>query len=261
MIAAAVAAAVVLTQAPHRVDVQIAGKPFTSLHYAPSQMKPYLHPVVAASGREVTRPLGDVKDHPHHRGIWFAHGDVNGEDFWSEKARIDVESVRVDGATVEMVARWGDLLRERRTMRFGEDRTIDFDITLEALTDVKFGDTKEGTFAIRLADDLREESGGRMVNAGGASGEKDVWGRPSPWVDYSGVAIFDHPGNLRHPTLWHSRAYGLFAANPFGEREFYRDPKRDGSYRLKKGETLRFRYRVVVHEPGVDIAKLYSEYK
>ena len=83
-----------------------------------------------------------------------------------------------------------------------------------------------------LADKLAEKGGtGTMTNAEGAQKMKNVWGKPSPWVDYSGtldgeqvgIAIFDGKQNPKHPTTWHSRDYGLFAANPFGDHDFYND--------------------------------------
>jgi hypothetical protein len=110
-----------------------------------------------------------------------------------------------------------------------------------------------------------------MVAADGRKGEKEVWGKRSPWVDYSGaldgeklgIAIFDHPSNPKHPTYWHSRSYGLFAANIFGEHDFYNDKARNGSVTLEPGGSLRFRYRVVIH-PGdtqeAGIAGLYQNY-
>ena len=159
-------------------------------------------------------------------------------------------------------------------------RTIDFDIELKALTKVMFGDTKEGTFAIRLASWLEEPAAGqpsvpkrtgKMVNAEGAAGEPNVWGKRSDWVDRFGeiggetigVAIFDHPSNPRHPAYWASRGYGLCAANIFGLRDFEHDKTKDGSLTLAPGGLLRFRYRVMVH-PGdpaaADVAARYREY-
>jgi hypothetical protein len=90
-------------------------------------------------------------------------------------------------------------------------------------------------------------------------------------VDYAGtiegeklgIAIFDHLSNPKHPTYWHSRSYGLFAANIFGEHDFHADKSRDGSVTVEPGKSLRFRYRVVVH-PGdtreAGIAELYRQY-
>jgi len=94
---------------------------------------------------------------------------------------------------------------------------------------------------------------GTMVNADGKEKEKNVWGKLSDWVDYSGdvdgekvgVAIFDNPQNSRR-AIWHSRGYGLFAANPFGRTAFDKASP-DGSVSLEPGATLHFRYRIIMH--------------
>jgi len=300
-------AQVKLTQGPDRIEVQIDGQPFTTLFMGSDVTKPYLHPLRSASGKVVTRyyPMenreGERRDHPHQRGLWFSHGDVNGYDFWANevsqkgpnKGRIVLDKVislrsgRRQGS-LEVSFNWLDpagkpILNERRTMVFHADprlRVVDFDIVLTALEKVKFGDTKEGTFALRLAPSLEEpvrgapetpRRTGKMVNAEGLEGERQVWGKRSAWVDYFGevegeklgVAIFDHPSNPKHPTFWHSRSYGLFAANIFGEHDFMADKSRDGSLTLEPGGKLRFRYRVVIH-PGdcqsAGIAEMYKKY-
>lgn len=309
LLACLAAAQVKITQAPGRIEVEIDGKPFTTFFIGPDAPKPYLHPLRSASGKVVTRyyPMeqreGERRDHPHHRGLWFTHGDVNGWDFWANEPMqkgvgkgkgkvvldrvIGVRSGKQQGS-IEASFRWLDgegkaLLEERRTMVFHshpELRIVDFDIRLTALERVRFGDTKEGTFALRLAPSLEEPARGapesvprtgRMVNAEGLEGERQVWGKRSAWVDYFGevegeklgVAIFDHPENPKHPTFWHARSYGLFAANIFGEHDFMADRTRDGSMTLEPGGGLRFRYRVVIH-PGdfrsADIAGLYRQY-
>jgi hypothetical protein len=299
-------AQVKVTQAPNRISVEIGGRPYTTLFFGPNTTKPYLHPLRAASGTIVTRlyPMehgeGETLDHPHHRGLWFAHGDVNGLDFWGNepgqsshpgrivlKKVLGVESGPKSGQ-VRVLFDWVDgagkpLLEEARTMVFYSDptlRTIDFDIRLKAIERVTFGDTKEGTFAIRLAPWLEEPAKdqptvprrtGKMINAEGAVGEPNIWGKRSDWVDHYGetggetigVAIFDHPSNPRHPAYWHSRAYGLFAVNIFGLHDFQPNQKKDGSLTLAPGGVLRFRYRVIVH-PGdpvaARIAERYAEY-
>src|SRR5215831_15317331 len=74
-----------------QVSVTVDGKPFTTLFCGPDTSKPYLHPLRSASGKSVTRlyPMqnvpGETHDHPHHRGLWFSHGNVNGLDFWSNE--------------------------------------------------------------------------------------------------------------------------------------------------------------------------------
>ncbi len=87
-------------------------------------------------------------------------------------------------------------------------------------------------------------------------------------MDYSGtvqgrklgIAIFDHPSNPKHPTYWHAREYGLFAVNPFGEHDFYNDPKRDGSITIPAGGSLTFRYRVFIHNDAAAEAKVAEAY-
>lgn len=299
------AAQVKITSHPDRISIEIDGKPFTELFIGAETHKPYLHPLRAASGQIVTRayPMdtveGESKDHPHHRGLWFTHGDVNGYDFWGnepsqaspKKGRVvirkvgEIESGKKSGslaATFDWVDPQGKaILTESRSIVFYSNPTLrimDFDITLKALEKVTFGDTKEGTFAIRLAAGLEEQEKkslpvpkrtGLMVNAEGGKGEKQVWGKRSPWVDYYGelegekvgIAIFDHPGNPKHPTYWHSRSYGLFAANIFGEHDFFSDKSKDGSVTIEPGNSLRFRYRVVIHPGDVQSAGIGEMYK
>ena len=101
--------------------------------------------------------------------------------------------------------------------------------------------------------------------------KRQVWGKKSPWVDYAGtlegqkvgVTIMDHPANPRHPTYWHSRDYGLFAANAFGVHDFLNDKSQNGSLALKESQQVRFRYRVMIH-PGltneVDVAAWFADW-
>lgn len=278
-----------------RVDVEIDGKPYTSLFAGPDTTKPYLHPVRAASGTIVSRmyPMekkeGEVTDHIHQRGLWFTHGDVNKVDFWANdptqqgptKGKIVLDKILEanggpNSGTIVASFKWIDasgktLLTDVRrwVIRAGPaNRIIDFDVTLTGVERASFNDTKEGVMAIRLATELDGKHTGMMVNAAGASGEKLVWGKPSPWVDYSGtiageklgVAIFDHPSNPKHPTHWHSRDYGLFAANIFGERDFYNDKSRNGGMVLEPGKTWKFSYRIVIHAGDHNKTKIGAMY-
>ena len=286
-----------------KIAIEIAGKPFTTFYVAgPEVTKPYLHPLRAASGTYVTRmwPMENVpeeegtkKDHRHQRGLWFGHEDVNGVDFWNNEASYKtpnrgrivfrklgaVASGKDEGtlaATFEWTGPGGEaLVREDRVMTFHagpELRVVDFDITLTALRKVTFGDKKDGLFGVRLRPALQEDTGaGHISNADGLAGEKQVWGKPSDWCDYSGllggealgIAIFDHPENPRHPSRWHARGYGLFANNPFGLAVFTGDASQNGSLALEAGRQLRFRYRVVIHAgdaKSADVAGLWREY-
>ncbi len=291
-----------------QVKIRLDGRDFSTFYFGCDTPKPFLHPLRAVNGAVVTRSFpmekipGESHDHSHHRGVWFAHGDVNGYDFWANefdskrgnKGRIVLQSIRHTAelsskrGIIEATFEWRSpkgklLLTENRTMTFhagSPNRVIDFDFLLTATDQkVRFGDTKEGTFGIRIATELEEARvgttgvlrTGRIQSAGHKVGELEVWGKRSRWVDYSGsiegkslgIAILDHPGNPRHPTYWHVRSYGLFAANIFGEHDFYADPKRDASLTLKPHTALRFRYRVVLH-PGntetANVQELYNRY-
>jgi hypothetical protein len=172
-----------------RVDISIDGKPFTSYVFARDQKKPVLYPLRTASGTPVTRgwPLepraNERTDHPHHIGLWFNYGDVNGLDFWNNSDAIGPDRAprmgtvihkRVIEATsgkdkgelsVEMD--WVDskgtlLLKELTRFVFQGDaqsRVIDRITRLSALKDpVVLGDNKEGVLGIRVARALEQPS-------------------------------------------------------------------------------------------------------
>jgi hypothetical protein len=147
-------------------------------------------------------------------------------------------------------------------------RVIDCQFIVLALGEpVRFNDTKEGTFAIRLAPELTAPTG-TMISSEGGQGEAQVWGKRANWVDVDGVidgqelgvAIFDSPKSFRHPTYWHARGYGLLAANPFGLKEFSADPHQDGGYTIPAGKSIEFHYRVFIHDGNYKQASLAKQY-
>ena len=134
-----------------------------------------------------------------------------------------------------------------------------------------FGDGKDGVLGIRLRPLLQEDKGKAIItNAEGLEKEKALWGKPSPWCDYSGeingekvgIAILDNPANPRHPVRWHARAYGLFAANPFGLHDFEssRD-KTKGNLTIPAKQSITFRYRFYLHEGDEKQAKVAERYQ
>ena len=286
-----------------RIDVLVGGKPFTTYYFGSQAAKPYLFPLRSAQGTVVTRsyPMvsnipGEDHDEPHQRAMYFAHGDINGYDFWGEAefVRWSHHSPSAFGRTVfraldEIRSGESGVLRaefdlvtsgkeniaeETQAYTFSGDermRIIDCRFIIRANHGpLRIGDTKEGTFAIRVVKAL-EPPTGHMVNSNGATGEKAIWGRRADWVDYYGnvagesvgLAILDHPENLRHPTYWHARQYGLLAANPFGLREFLHDRHQDGSYVIPAEGSLTLRYRVLIHHGDfreADVAGAYRRY-
>jgi hypothetical protein len=164
----------------HRIDVYINGSLFTSYQYPDSIEKPFLYPLKAPNGSVITRgfPIeprkGDRVDHPHHIGLWFNHGNVNGLDFWNNSSAIPAEKKDLYGHIVhkktntltsgkkgilEVVLNWNDnkgntLLVENAKYIFTGDknsRTIDHISTLTAINGpVTFDESKEGLFAVRV---------------------------------------------------------------------------------------------------------------
>jgi hypothetical protein len=165
---------------------------------------------------------------------------------------------------------------DQRTIVFGkgpaEGRWIDFTITIKATDgDVTFGDTKEGSFALRVADSMRVDAktGGHIVNSEGKENGA-AWGLPARWVDYTGpvdgetvgIAIMSHPKSFRPLPRWHVRTYGLFAANPFGQKDFPEpDAAKQGEYTLKKGDSITLRYRVILHRGKTDSKQLDEAFR
>jgi hypothetical protein len=162
-------------------------------------------------------------------------------------------------------------------------RIIDRIITLTAQDNkVVFNDSKEGALGIRVTRQLEEPStkpeiftdeqgnptkvpvmdntgvAGVYLSSEGKVGEKDAWGTRAKWMTLSGsvkspkgnedvvIAIFDHPKNPTYPTYWHARGYGLFAANPFGAKEFTKGAT-SLNYTLEPGQKATFRFRVLVN--------------
>ena len=245
---------------------------------------------------------GEDRDHPHHRALMFAHGNANGIDFWNEgkaggntpKGRTvhdgGLETAEGDTGSLRTRNRWlapdGRLVAtDVTTIRFRDagqgNRTLDYEVTIQALPDTPLvmGDSKEGTMSIRLAQwlTLPHKISGKDIPGVGhyltAAGDRDgaVWGKRALWCDaYAtrdgktyGVAIFDHPQNLRHPTWWMARDYGLFNANPFGQHEFepeQKHPKGKGDYTIPAGGTLTLRYRFYFHAGDPEAAKVADHY-
>jgi hypothetical protein len=270
-----------------------------------SNTKPILYPLMSSDGQMLNRAYPVEKldtetnpkenDHPHHRSFWFTHGNVNGIDFWGETPsktgepkigktvhRKFVETKSGSPASIITENDWigpdgKRQLEDRRHLKFGADgdtRWIDFTIRLIASDgDVTFGDTKEGSFGIRVANSIRVDSkkGGKIIDAEGHV-DGDAWGKQASWVDYhgpvgdktEGIAILNHPSSFRYPTYWHVRTYGLFAANPFGRAEFTNKKEPSGEYILPSGKSIDFSYRVILHpgdEKTAKIAEAFEKYK
>lgn len=274
-------------------EIYIGGKPFTTVRG--DRRLPDLWPLFHAAGKEVTRtwprqkvalagaaPTGEKEDHPHHQSLWFAHGKINGIDFWHDK-KASVKQMANQrhsadkSAWVESRNEWryedkGVIATDHRRIDAfveGDVRGLDFDITITGgKHSLTFGDTKEGSFALRMAPGLVVDGGAGLINDSGQSGG-EVWGKRARWIEAIGkaggkdaaVVIAGHRDNPRHPTYWHARKYGLLAANPFGVHDFTRAGKGAGDLTIAAEESLRLRYRVLVfarHPDAAEVEKLLT---
>jgi hypothetical protein len=247
--------------------------------YGDDAARPYFHPVIGPTGDEMTRgfpmaPKADEPtDHPHHRSLWATHGSVNGVDNWNLPEKHGYTRVReIEPLTApdtlavrsDITDYDGNLLcHERlqvqiRVLASGA-RLFDWQVTMTAPENVavELGDTKEcGLCALRVPAPIQGNRGGTIENAEGGVGEAQCWGKSSRWCDYYGkltpdgqtigLAILCHPTSFRHPTHWHTRDYGLHAANPFGLSAFTKGAE-NGAYTIPAGESITFHYALVLH--------------
>jgi len=186
--------------------------------------------------------------------------------------------------SVTYKANWKDrqkniLLNEMTTFIFTaypDKRIIDRITVLTAKQDISFTDAKDGLLGLRVTHELelpsaqpkqftddkgnittvaanaRPDVTGNYLTSEGKEGDS-AWGTRARWCLLYGkknnraisIAIIDHPQNPGYPTYWHARGYGLFAANPLGEKIFS-NGKEALSFNLKKEASVTFRYRIVI---------------
>lgn len=267
-----------------RLMLKAGGRLIGMYHYHPFLLKPYFYPLIGPTGKNVTQDV--PADHIHHRSVWFGHQNVNGVDFYLEsgdEGRIvhrcfhdlviagersaitaDHDWVAPEGNPV-----LADTLRIALTDLGAGAYYLDFGLELRAeYGPVTLTDTKEaGLPLVRVADAMDEIDGGRITAAGGRAGEKETFGQPSPWIDYSGpagepnrrgaawqgIAMFDHPQNEGHPPPAFTRSYG-----PMSTREgfFLR-----GERRLAAKGRLALYTRLFVHGGDAEAAAVAAHFQ
>jgi hypothetical protein len=309
-------------EADHRVDVTIDGTPFTSYIWPTTIKKPVLYPLRSAKGVLVTRgfPLdprpGERVDHPHHVGLWFNYGNVDGYDFWNNSDAIPAErrpkmgtivqraisraASGPDEGVLEVAADWiipdgTVLLTEHTRLVFrgtATTRTIDRATTLTAGDKaVSLADNKEGVFGLRVARALEipsktpevftDASGrptevptldntgvnGDYLTSEGKTGDA-AWGTRGRWCVLAGkvgeapvsIAILDSPDNPGYPTYWHARGYGLFAANPLGQKDLS-GGKDVLNLSIAAKRSVTFKYRVLIVDGAPSAADTEAAWK
>lgn len=239
----------------------------------PKILRPYFANVYSPSGIKVTRNHpprdGDATDHDTmHPGIWLAFGDMSGQDYWRNKARVEhrrfVEEPKThDGAIT--FATESDLLKSsgerlcRSVNRFtirpeSSSWLIIWDATFHADDgDFLFGDQEEMGFGARVATRLTEKGGGTITNSKGLTTAGKTWGQPASWCDYSGsvegkqagITLLASPSNFRD-CWWHNRDYGVFVANPFGRAAMKQGDR--STVTVTQGKTFRIAFAAAVHD-------------
>jgi len=262
-----------------QLDIYLNNQLIAAYCYASHYPKPYIAPLCTPSGLVLTRPVDEhnVKDHPHHQGLFLAYGKVNNLDFWGNRGQtfqirhvqfID-KSISQDGLTIDIALEWINaqgqaILQEQRTLLFTAFEggyKIHFRSCLKACSEVMLGDTKEGFLAIRVADWFREKGGcGLFYSSTGKQGAAAIWGTREEWVclvgyqDHKqiGLAIRNDPASCHYPAYWHVRDYGLFAANPLGQLEFQTARKAHNpvsrTISLNPGQQTAFIFDIMVYE-------------
>lgn len=265
-----------------KINVTINGKFFTSYIFSDDEKYPFFYPVNGpVSGGSVTSMRNAI--YPHHTSLFFGCDMVNGGNYWQEgleRGRIisvNAQIAKEGGDTVIITdeciwSRPGALSPVKDSRRYiitspsATITQIDVEITMEMLMDVHIRRTNHSLFSARMAADLAVTSGGTMINAEGASGEKETFGKGSPWIDYygkrgnavEGLAIMQHPSNPWYPSPWFTRDYGFMSPTPM----YW--PENGKETFMKKGTVLRLRYRVLVHEGDnnqAKIAEAFEQYK
>jgi hypothetical protein len=165
---------------------------------------PAVWPLLASSGEPVTRAFpfatldGEARDHPHHTSLWLAHGAVDGVDFWQGDGRVVAvgpTAVEPATATLRQAVEWrrkdgGVVCHEQRALRFHTGsawRAVDVQTKLwRDDGELRFGDTKEGTFAIRLRPEFCLEGPGAAGSVSNSEGDRGgaAWGKRARWVAY-----------------------------------------------------------------------------
>ena len=257
-----------------KINVTVDGKFFTSYIFSSDEKYPFFYPVNGPlSGGSVTSMRNG--EYPHHSSLFFGCDQVNGGNYWQE----GLERGRIISVNAEIFKEGGDTviisdeciwsrpgalspIKDTRkiiiTSPSATIRVIDFEISMEMQMDVHIQKTNHSLFSVRMAADLSAKNGGTMINAEGAKGEKETFGKPSPWMDYSGkrgginegLAIMQHPSNLWYPSPWFTRDYGFISPTPM----YW--PENGTETFFKKGDTLHLRYRVLVHGGNAEEAKI-----
>ena len=284
-----------------RVIIKYGKQPLATYVFQDSKIpRPYFAHVFAPNGKQVTRhhpprPGQDATDHAtFHPGIWMAFGDINGQDYWRLKARVEhaefIDSPANKSGHASFSVRnryWNEAgkkvvctevaeytfqaLYSDDSLQMPAGFLLHWDSTFSSSTkDFTFGDQEEMGLGVRVTTPIAVTQGGQIRNRDGRTNEKQVWGKMSAWCDYSGLVgnhrigmtLMPDPANFRR-CWFHARDYGFCAANPFGRNAFTRGEK--SKVTVTRGASLKLRFGIFLHaqpksEPRRDLNLAYRAY-
>jgi len=272
---------IVAEKAGDKIEFRADGNLITSYILSEYEKYPFFFPVNGPSKANVTSMRNSL--YPHHSSLFFGCDRVNGGNYWQEgiergqivSLRADILKTGYEIAIIENECIWkrpgADApIKDKRIIKVSvpspEKYRIDFEITMEMLMEVTINKTNHSLFSGRMDMDLAVINGGTLVNAEGQTGEKNTFGKRSPWMDYhgdrmgetEGMAILQHPSNKWYPAPWFTRDYGFFSPTPM----YW--PENGENIVLQKGEKINLRYRVIVHSGDhieAGIAQEFEKYK
>ena len=261
-----------------KIDILINNNLFTSYILSQDEKYPFFFPVNGPSNASVTSLRN--ANYPHHSSLFFGCDRVNGGNYWQEglergqiiSIRADIIESGNDKVIIENECIWRrpnasapikDTRKITITAPSKEVFQIDFDVTLEMLMDVVIEKTNHSLFSGRMDADLAVINGGTMINSNGEKGEKETFGKKAAWIDFygkrgdkqEGMAIMQHPSNEWYPAPWFTRDYGFFSPTPM----YW--PQNDKETNLKKGQTIKLKYRVLVHSGDTSTAKIAEQFE
>jgi hypothetical protein len=255
----------------HQVAFEIDGTERARWHYGASYPRPFFYPLLGPSRQNLTR-MGHpgAPNHDHHRSIWFAHADLQGNDFWSEQGQTRIEQLRWlayqdgdDEALMAVTLGWfdahGTQLIEQELVAAVRpaipaapaETNLELQATFHAVDSaIEFGKSNFGFLGVRVARSISVVFGGGIVtDSEGRQGEQAIFAKNARWVDYSGpvggrerpiiegITYCDHPENVGYPTAWHVRDDGWMCCSACMNQ----------SHSLEPDQPLRLRYLIRAH--------------
>ena len=261
-------------------------------HYVfqdPKTPRPYFAHVKTPGGTQATRnhpPVEgqDKTDHKTiHPGIWMAFGDLDGEDFWRNKASIQhvrfIEPPQVSDNSSSFVEEKRYLASDGTEVcreifhwkihSLDDGFLMEWNATFSSEREFYFGDQEEMGLGVRVATPIAEKNGGLLQDSEGRKKAKRIWSNAARWCDYRGpideqtvgMSLLCHPENFR-PSWMHARDYGFMAANPFGRKAMHKGE--ESKVIVKPGESLNVRFGVWIYDmkpdAEIDIETAYRKY-